>query len=222
MGRPLSEGHFADFAVIWDEDHDVRVIEPIEEIYHRGLLSSFLVFGEQRGVFNAILSNRALVEAPFDVALFTRIDELEFSVRSANCLKNDDIVYIGDLVQKTEGEMIRTPNFGRNSLNEVKAVLTGMGLHFGMEVPGWAEHIRNAAKDKRRVGFLRTVIDAICQSLEDPWSSNVGTLRSGGNSIIIDEDEKVRLYLRNLEMLWQLGTVERQGSRNVGLLVAPN
>jgi hypothetical protein len=55
------------------------------------------------------------------------VDELELSVRSANCLKNDNIVYIGDLIQKTEAEMLRTPNFGRKSLNEIKEVLSGMG-----------------------------------------------------------------------------------------------
>jgi len=66
-----------------------------------------------------------------------KVDELELSVRSANCLKNDNIVYIGDLVQKTEAEMLRTPNFGRKSLNEIKEVLAQMGLHLGMEVPGW-------------------------------------------------------------------------------------
>ena len=59
-------------------------------------------------------------------------------MRSANCLKNDNIVYIGDLVQKTEAEMLRTPNFGRKSLNEIKEVLAEMGLHLGMEVAGLA------------------------------------------------------------------------------------
>jgi len=71
----------------------------------------------------------------------------ELSVRSANCLKNDNIVYIGDLIQKTEAEMLRTPNFGRKSLNEIKAVLAEMGLHLGMEVPGWPpENIEELAK----------------------------------------------------------------------------
>ena len=67
-------------------------------------------------------------------SLLKKVDELELSVRSANCLKNDNIVYIGDLIQKTEAEMLRTPNFGRKSLNEIKEVLAGMGLHLGMEV----------------------------------------------------------------------------------------
>ncbi|MFL5076378.1 MAG: DNA-directed RNA polymerase subunit alpha [Microvirga sp.] len=79
--------------------------------------------------------------------LLKKVDELELSVRSANCLKNDNIVYIGDLIQKSEAEMLRTPNFGRKSLNEIKEVLAGMGLHLGMDVPGWPpENIEDLAK----------------------------------------------------------------------------
>src|SRR5215208_3500694 len=79
--------------------------------------------------------------------LLKKVDELELSVRSANCLKNDNIIYIGDLVQKTEAEMLRTPNFGRKSLNEIKEVLAGMGLHLGMEIPGWPpDNIEEMAK----------------------------------------------------------------------------
>jgi DNA-directed RNA polymerase subunit alpha len=79
--------------------------------------------------------------------LFINFDELELSVRSANCLKNDNIVYIGDLVQKTEQEMLRTPNFGRKSLNEIKEVLTAMGLSLAMNVAGWPpENIEELAK----------------------------------------------------------------------------
>ena len=86
-------------------------------------------------------------ELPFNPNLLRKVDELELSVRSANCLKNDNIVYIGDLVQKTEAEMLRTPNFGRKSLNEIKEVLTQMGLHLGMEVPGWPpENIEELAR----------------------------------------------------------------------------
>ncbi len=86
-------------------------------------------------------------ELAFNPALLKRVDELELSVRSANCLKNDNIVYIGDLIQKTEAEMLRTPNFGRKSLNEIKEVLAQMGLHLGMEVPNWPpENIEELAK----------------------------------------------------------------------------
>ena len=73
----------------------------------------------------------------FNPNLLKKVEELELSVRSANCLKNDNIIYIGDLVQKSEGEMLRTPNFGRKSLNEIKEVLTGMSLYLGMEIPNW-------------------------------------------------------------------------------------
>ena len=86
-------------------------------------------------------------DLPFNRNLLRKVDELELSVRSANCLKNDNIVYIGDLVQKTEAEMLRTPNFGRKSLNEIKEVLTSMGLSLGMTVPGWPpENIEDLAK----------------------------------------------------------------------------
>ena len=83
----------------------------------------------------------------FNRNLLRKVDELELSVRSANCLKNDNIVYIGDLVQKTEAEMLRTPNFGRKSLNEIKEVLSQMGLHLGMEITQWPpENIEDLAK----------------------------------------------------------------------------
>ncbi|AVM72602.1 DNA-directed RNA polymerase subunit alpha [Magnetospirillum gryphiswaldense] len=86
-------------------------------------------------------------ELPFNKNLLRKVDELELSVRSANCLKNDNIIYIGDLVQKTEAEMLRTPNFGRKSLNEIKEVLSHMGLHLGMEIPNWPpENIEDLAK----------------------------------------------------------------------------
>ncbi len=79
--------------------------------------------------------------------LLKKVDELELSVRSANCLKNDNIIYIGDLVGKTEAEMLRTPNFGRKSLNEIKEVLSSMGLRLGMDIPGWPpENIEEMAK----------------------------------------------------------------------------
>jgi DNA-directed RNA polymerase subunit alpha len=86
-------------------------------------------------------------ELPFNRNLLRKVDELELSVRSANCLKNDNIIYIGDLVQKTEADMLCTPNFGRKSLNEIKEVLSQMGLHLGMEIPDWPpENIEDMAK----------------------------------------------------------------------------
>ncbi len=86
-------------------------------------------------------------ELPFNKNLLRKVDELELSVRSANCLKNDNIIYIGDLVQKTEADMLRTPNFGRKSLNEIKEVITQMGLQLGMETTNWPpENIEELAK----------------------------------------------------------------------------
>jgi DNA-directed RNA polymerase subunit alpha len=86
-------------------------------------------------------------DLPFNPSLLKKVDELELSVRSANCLKNDNISYIGDLIQKSEGEMLRTPNFGRKSLNEIKEVLASMGLHLGMDVANWPpENIEDLAK----------------------------------------------------------------------------
>ncbi|MCH7937705.1 MAG: DNA-directed RNA polymerase subunit alpha [Proteobacteria bacterium] len=93
------------------------------------------------------LSEEQREELPFNKNLLRKVDELELSVRSANCLKNDNIIYIGDLVQKTETDMLRTPNFGRKSLNEIKEVLGQMGLHLGMEIPDWPpENIEELAK----------------------------------------------------------------------------
>ena len=90
-------------------------------------------------------------EPALNVNLLRKVEELELSVRSANCLKNDEIIYIGDLVQKTEGEMLRTPNFGRKSLNEIKEILSTMNLELGMKIEGWPpeniEEIRRKLDD---------------------------------------------------------------------------
>lgn len=91
-------------------------------------------------------------EATIDVDpnLLMKVDELELSVRSANCLKNDNIVYIGDLVQKTEAQMLKTPNFGRKSLNEIRDVLQTMGLNMGQKLENWPpENIEELAQKLR-------------------------------------------------------------------------
>ncbi len=96
-------------------------------------LSMFINFEEPK----EIIAQQKPVEPEFNKNLLKKVDELELSVRSMNCLKNDNIIYIGDLVQKTESEMLRTPNFGRKSLNEIKEVLGTMSLYLGMEIPNW-------------------------------------------------------------------------------------
>jgi DNA-directed RNA polymerase subunit alpha len=106
-------------------------------------LQLFINFEEPRHAVEKEITGEPLINKN----LLRKVDELELSVRSANCLKNDNIVYIGDLVQKTEAEMLRTPNFGRKSLNEIKEVLANMGLHLGMEIPAWPpENIEELAK----------------------------------------------------------------------------
>jgi len=106
-------------------------------------LQLFINFEEPR----AAIEEEKKDELPFNKNLLRKVDELELSVRSANCLKNDNIIYIGDLVQKTEADMLRTPNFGRKSLNEIKEVLSQMGLNLGMEIPNWPpENIEELAK----------------------------------------------------------------------------
>ncbi|MCB9029839.1 MAG: DNA-directed RNA polymerase subunit alpha [Deltaproteobacteria bacterium] len=85
----------------------------------------------------------------FNQNLFRRIEELELSVRSANCLENADIKFIGELVQRTEAEMLRTKNFGRKSLNEIKEILTGMGLNLGYKIENFPsrEELESRARE---------------------------------------------------------------------------
>ena len=105
-------------------------------------LQLFVAFEEEREE-----KDEEIEELQFDPNLLRKVDELELSVRSQNCLKNDNIVYIGDLVIKTENEMLKTPNFGRKSLNEIKEVLSSMSLNFGMNITEWPpEKIEELAK----------------------------------------------------------------------------
>ena len=111
------------------------------------------IFQDQLGMFinfeepQEVKKTDKIEKPEFNRNLLRRVDELELSVRSMNCLKNDNIIYIGDLVQKTESEMLRTPNFGRKSLNEIKELLSQMSLYLGMEVPNWPpENIADLSK----------------------------------------------------------------------------
>jgi len=95
-------------------------------------MAIFINFDEEK-----TSSSKKEAEFMWDPNLLRRVEDMELSVRSMNCLKNDNIKYIGDLVQRTESEMMKTPNFGRKSLNEIKSVLKSMGLSFGMALRGW-------------------------------------------------------------------------------------
>jgi DNA-directed RNA polymerase subunit alpha len=114
------------------------VVEPQEAIQHAARILS-----DQLSVFAAIepstvIPDEKRVQAPpIDPILLRPVDDLELTVRSANCLKAENIYYIGDLIQRTETELLKTPNLGRKSLNEIKEVLAARGLTLGMKLENW-------------------------------------------------------------------------------------
>ena len=111
------------------------------------LVEQLAVFAQLEGgelaAFDAPAGPRG--NATFDPILLRPVDELELTVRSANCLKAENIYYIGDLIQRTENELLKTPNLGRKSLNEIKEVLASRGLTLGMKLENWPP----AGLDKR-------------------------------------------------------------------------
>jgi len=147
--EPTRQGQSLDYDKLILEVETNGAVSPVDAVAYasrilQDQLQIFITFDEPKKPAEAVDGKPDL---PFNPALLKKVDELELSVRSANCLKNDNIVYIGDLIQKTEGEMLRTPNFGRKSLNEIKEVLTTMGLSLGMDVPNWPpENIEDLAK----------------------------------------------------------------------------
>ena len=113
------------------------VISPEEAIRQ-----SARVLVDQLNVFAALEGTEAAMEAPsrtpmVDPILLRPVDDLELTVRSANCLKAENIYYIGDLIQRSENELLKTPNLGRKSLNEIKEVLASRGLTLGMKLENW-------------------------------------------------------------------------------------
>jgi DNA-directed RNA polymerase subunit alpha len=98
-------------------------------------MSVFINFDETIAV--AADEDDAEEELSFNPVLLKKVEELELSVRSQNCLKNENINYLGDLVKRSEGDMLKTPNFGRKSLNEIKAILQSLNLNFGMSISEW-------------------------------------------------------------------------------------
>jgi DNA-directed RNA polymerase subunit alpha len=147
--EPTRQGQSLDYDKLVLEVETNGAVSPVDAVAYasrilQDQLQIFITFDEPK---KAVEQADGKPDLPFNPALLKKVDELELSVRSANCLKNDNIVYIGDLIQKTEAEMLRTPNFGRKSLNEIKEVLATMGLSLGMDVPNWPpENIEDLAK----------------------------------------------------------------------------
>jgi DNA-directed RNA polymerase subunit alpha len=114
------------------------VIEPEEAIRTaaRILMEQLSVFADLEGTaLPAVEHQKTFVQV--DPMLLRPVDDLELTVRSANCLKAENIYYIGDLIQRTENELLKTPNLGRKSLNEIKEVLASRGLTLGMKLENW-------------------------------------------------------------------------------------
>ena len=167
------------------------VISPEEAVRQ-----SARILMDQISVFAALEGAGDSYEAPvrgtpqIDPVLLRPVDDLELTVRSANCLKAENIYYIGDLIQRTENELLKTPNLGRKSLNEIKEVLAARGLTLGMKLenwPRWAwsvpKHHRaarrgHAARNARPIGraICKTVVKCTvftgprpdCRLIEEP------------------------------------------------------
>jgi DNA-directed RNA polymerase subunit alpha len=112
------------------------VIEPEEAIRYsaRILMEQLSLFADLKGT--PVVAESAKTPQ-VDPILLRPVDDLELTVRSANCLKAENIYYIGDLIQRTETELLKTPNLGRKSLNEIKEVLASRGLTLGMKLENW-------------------------------------------------------------------------------------
>jgi DNA-directed RNA polymerase subunit alpha len=111
-------------------------IEPEEAVRYaaRILVEQLSIFADLKGMPASIEEKKA---TQIDPVLLRPVDDLELTVRSANCLKAENIYYIGDLIQRTETELLKTPNLGRKSLNEIKEVLASRGLTLGMKLENW-------------------------------------------------------------------------------------
>ena len=115
------------------------VIEPEEAVRYAAsvLVDQLSVFAALEGTSVPTEGPKSQAAPPIDPILLRPVDDLELTVRSANCLKAENIYYIGDLIQRTETELLKTPNLGRKSLNEIKEVLAARGLTLGMKLENW-------------------------------------------------------------------------------------
>jgi DNA-directed RNA polymerase alpha subunit len=136
--------------------------KPAREIAAKALLDRRLQFGGEAASGLSLPAKAALadkiivltaspnqrkVSAADNAVFFRKVGELGLSTRSSHCLKGNGIVYVGDLVRKSEPELLHTPKFSQKSLNEIKHVLAQMGLHLGMEILDWPQDERVAELD---------------------------------------------------------------------------
>ena len=128
-------------AVDPDTVQDERVLAGFQDMIHRmgEVTENLRVLAHKPEYVDLIRAVSTAIEAPtqIDPVLLRPVDDLELTVRSANCLKAENIYYIGDLIQRTETELLKTPNLGRKSLNEIKEVLASRGLTLGMKLENW-------------------------------------------------------------------------------------
>ena len=132
-------------------------LNPEEAVAHaakilKEQLTIFITFEEEEEAVVVITPGGQEEVERFNENLFRSVDELELSVRSANCLKHANIRLIGDLVQKTEAEILATKNFGRKSLNEIKEILSEMGLSLGMKLENWPPKTANEEMESEAIG----------------------------------------------------------------------
>ena len=140
--HPARVGRETDFDRLNLEVWTDGAVAPVDAVAYaakilKDQLSIFINFEEPEEA-PSLLKEEA---EPLNPHLFRSVDELELSVRSANCLQNANIKTIGDLVQKTEAEMLKTKNFGRKSLKEIKEILGTMGLGLGMKLDNWPQMV---------------------------------------------------------------------------------
>jgi DNA-directed RNA polymerase subunit alpha len=149
---PARVGRETDFDRLSLEVWTNGTIPPVDALAYgakilKEQLSIFINFEEPTEVHRPVADE----PTPLNPNLFKSVDELELSVRSANCLQNANIRLIGELVQRSEGEMLKTKNFGRKSLNEIKDVLAGMGLELGMQVESFPDRREIERRREREI-----------------------------------------------------------------------
>jgi DNA-directed RNA polymerase alpha subunit len=128
---PLEQKIYSDKVRVIDRAHFLAMAS---RVMRRVLVDQLSVFAQLEGT---ALPTEQVKTPAVDPILLRPVDDLELTVRSANCLKAENIYYIGDLIQRTETELLKTPNLGRKSLNEIKEVLASRGLTLGMKLENW-------------------------------------------------------------------------------------